>query len=363
MGKFFTRPDLNDIQFKQDSSSILTLSGETNVVGTFKSKNVEIDASTGSTLIGDVLTWDGSKISLAKNSGGDADIYTGATPSNIAVGGMAIGTTLTGRTISDILEEILITTYFPTLTNPSNGFSDDQANTQEVGVTIGTINFVATFNRGSINPQYPPTSSSFRSGLPNRYNYTGAQIVGNYSSTLLTDNRTATNHIVLFGANTWTNTVTYDAGVQPFDSSGNPYLAPLPSGTTGAQSVTITGIYPWFYGKSASTNPRPTAGSALLTTGVKTVAVSTGTVNANFNTVGAEWTWVAIPETSTLKTKWFVNELNQGNIGGTYPSGNKYPSPTTLSVNSPTGLWSGINYRFYISELPSIETNIEFRNS
>lgn len=289
-------------------------------------------------------------------------VYIGASPSNITVGGMTSGTSLTGRTFSSILEEILVTTFFPTLIAPSNTFNDDQANTQEVGVTL-SINFTATFNRGSINPQYPPTASSFRSGPANTYNYTGTGLPATVSSTANTDNQLVTGYTLLVGANNWTNTVSYDAGVQPYDSAGNPYNSPLPSGTTGSDSTTITGIYPWFYGTSASINPRPTAGSALLATGTKVVASSNGTVNALFNTSGAEWTWVAIPTTSTVKTVWYVTALNNGVIGGTYPSGNKYPAPTSISVNSPTALWSGVNYNFYISEGASIETNVEFRNS
>jgi hypothetical protein len=296
--------------------------------------------------------------------GGGGDVYTGASPSNITVGGLSAGTTLTGRTYTSILQEILVTTFFPTLTPPSlSSFTVSVSGLREVGSTIGTLTFNGNFSRGSISPQYPPTSSPFRSGPPNQWNFTGTGLPATTATTDTSVVLQTTNHVVILGSNSWSANVDYDAGVQPYDSDGNPFNSPLGAGTSNTVNDSFTGIYPWFYGTSASANPRPTAGSALLTTGTKSVTSSTGTVNANFNTSGAEWTWVAIPASSPVKTVWYVTALNNGTIGGVYPSGNKYPAPTTVSVNSPTALWSGINYNFYISELPSIETNIEFRNS
>jgi len=72
---------------------------------------------------------------------------------------------------------------------------------------------------------------------------------------------------------------------------------------------------------------------------------------------------MAHPASETTKVIWYVTALSNGIIGGVYPSGNKYPAPSTVNVNSPTTLWGGINYKFYISEAKSIETNVEFRNS
>ena len=64
MSGFFTRPDLDDRQFKQISGSSLTLSGETNFAGILKSKGTEINGSVATASIGDVLTWDGTSIKL-----------------------------------------------------------------------------------------------------------------------------------------------------------------------------------------------------------------------------------------------------------------------------------------------------------
>ena len=373
MATFFTRPDFDDRQFRQEAGSKITLSGETNFFGVLKSKGIEIDPTLSGLTAGHVLTYNGSKIILLPSTGGGSSgFYTGATPSNIEVGGMVVGTELTGRTISSILEEILVAVFTPTLTNPDNTFTDDQTNTQEVGATIGTINFTATFDRGSINPQYPPTSSPFRSGLPNTYNYTGTGLPPTQASTLLTDNQSVNSYVVLLGANTWTSSVSYDAGVQPYDSNGDPFSSPLPAGTTGLKSTTITGIYPWFFGTFASggapaggNRPDPIIdGQTLINGGTKVVASSTGTITASFGSSADDYIWFATPATSTTKTVWFVDALNNGTIGGAVsPSGNLFPSPVTTTYNSPTALWSSISYKMYISNFQTSAGSMQLRNS
>jgi hypothetical protein len=51
---------------------------------------------------------------------------------------------------------------------------------------------------------------------------------------------------VVAGAQNWTGAVAYDAGVQPKGSNGTNYQTPLPAGTTGSVTRTITGVYPFF---------------------------------------------------------------------------------------------------------------------
>ena len=40
--------------------------------------------------------------------------------------------------------------------------------------------------------------------------------------------------------------MTYNAGVQPFDSAGNPYDSSLAAGTTGSLSTSLEGVYPLY---------------------------------------------------------------------------------------------------------------------
>ncbi len=164
-----------------------------------------------------------------------------------SVGGIPAGTTvsdLNGDTISSLWDALLFPTAYPTLTPPNNSFGSNAASLQEIGASISII-FTASFTRGSISPQYTATSP-YRSGLPNTYTYTGTGIAGSVSSTSLTDASTLTGYIVIAGSQSWTNTVSYDAGVQPYDSKGNPYNSPLAAGTTTAKTVSLEGVYPLF---------------------------------------------------------------------------------------------------------------------
>jgi hypothetical protein len=164
-----------------------------------------------------------------------------------SVGGIPAGTTvsdLNGDTISSLWDALLFPTAYPTLTAPNNSFSSNAGSLQEIGASINII-FSASFSRGSISPQYS-AASPYRSGLPNTYTYTGTGIAGAVISTSLTDVSTLTGYTVISGSQSWTNTVSYDAGVQPYDSKGNPYNSPLAAGTTTAKTVSLEGVYPLF---------------------------------------------------------------------------------------------------------------------
>ena len=101
-------------------------------------------------------------------------------------------------------------------------------------------------------------------------------------------------------------------------------------------------MYPVFYGIS---NTPPIANQVLINTGIKSVINSTGTITLTFGAL-TQYLWFAIPQSSTDKTKWFVDALNNGNIGG---PADLFNNDTITAINSPTVLWSGINYRIYIS--------------
>ena len=300
-----------------------------------------------------VVTLGSEIIIFSESTGTTQPIYTGASPSNIDAGGMNSGTILTGKTLSEIIEDIATTVYNPTLVNPSNLFSDDQIATKEVGVTLGTINFTATFNRGLITPAYG--TSGLRSGLPNTYNYTGTNLPASVASTSLSNLQTINNYEILLGANTWTSTVSYDIGEQPLDSDGGNFSTPLPAGTTGAASNTITGIYPWFYG-TVNSPTRPIPNQALIDSGNlnKQIASSNGTIAVIDYNASGEWIWFAIPSTSTSKTVWAGSNSpsNTGAIGGAVGGVNFIPDPDIVSIQSPdysTINWNGINYKIYIS--------------
>ena len=160
------------------------------------------------------------------------------------VGGIAAGTTvndLKGDTLIAMWDDLLFPTVNPTYVLPNNSFVDNQGPYEEIGDSID-ITFTAGFSRGQI--LVSGNFQDYRSGLPNTYTYTGTGIAGVVSSTSLSDVSTLIGYTVLIGTQSWTNTVSYDIGPQPYDNKGNPVDSPWPAGTTGADTVSFEGIYP-----------------------------------------------------------------------------------------------------------------------
>jgi hypothetical protein len=289
--------------------------------------------------------------------------YNLANPATKTVGGVTAGDNLTGKTALCLLQEILAPELFPTsLVNPSVSIGLSPSGTFEVGCSIASLSVTATFSRGSISPQYC-SASPFRSGLPNAYSFTGSQMpVGFQACASSPAVETATAYSVLLGGQTWSVCTRYDCGVQPKGSSGTNYNTPLVSGCSNVSNASITGIYPYYYGKLAA-GSRPGVTNALITTGciAKPVADSNGTVTVTFSSSG-EWTWLAIPATSTSKTCWFVNALDNGRINNA-PS-DKYPDECPIAITSAQGCWAGVNYKVYMSGYAATDANpIQFRNS
>jgi len=208
----------------------------------FTGSGVEVESS-GSD--GILVTIDG---------GGSGGTYTNSDPTPINFPSdddpnIPSGTTFSNKTFPEMMDLMLYPELDPTLTAPSNTFTISPSGLREIGETITTITLSATFSKGSINPQYT-SATPFRSGDPNTYVYTGTG-TSNNASTSLTDTELVTSYTVLQGSNSWTGAVSYDAGPQPKTSKDNDYNSPLPAGTTGVITRTITGVYPAFATTSA----------------------------------------------------------------------------------------------------------------
>jgi hypothetical protein len=372
---FFARPDLSSIQFKQLPDSVLALSGQTQIatisgltLSDGNGSNVIITADQAASHVGDVLTYDGAgTIKLLPSGAGGDPIYpiTCKSPAAITLGGINAGDTLSGCTLSYIIQQLLVPTLSPTLTAPSSIFSVlPLSNPYEVGTTLSVIG-TTQFNKGSIYPQYTSASPD-RSGGATSYNYVDFDgIVCNcpVAINVLTCSYSMPLYNVKEGVRCAYGSVSYAAGVQPKDSSGANYSTPLMTGTTsGSTFAIIWGIYPYFYGKVASSGAtagsnRPTPTCALVIGGTKVVADSTGTVSINFNSTSDDYIWFAIPSGST-KTCWYVNALNNGTIGGIVNAGgNLFPNCNSVSVVC--GLWTNVcggsphTYNVYISNYQS----------
>jgi len=377
---FFARPNLDNEQFKQLPDSILDLSGQTRIatisgltLSDGASSNIVVTARGALTQAGDVLTSDGAgNICLMPVGAGGNVIYNEASPTTCAVGGLDLGSNISGCTVNNILRRILVPILSPSIALPSSTFSISPSDTTyEVGCQI-TITGNATFNRGSVSPQYCGTSP-FRSGLPTAYLYTyyGSSLAPVVSSSL-SNSCAAPLHTIIAGANNiLSGWVAYASGTTAvLNSTGGISCAALPSGTTApAVQRIITGIYPYFYGKVASCGAsaggnRPTPTCAMIIAGNKVVADSSGTVSINFNSTSDDYVWFATPSTSAAKTCWFINSLNNGCIGGAISAGgNLFPSLACVTPVTTTR-WSGQVYNVYVSNYQSAASLLmELRNS
>jgi hypothetical protein len=354
---FFARPNLSDEQFKQQTGTVLSLSGQTRITTTSgltlsdgAGSNVIITAADANSHVGDVLTYDGAgtiKLLPASGAGGDP-IYNPPykSPAAVTLCGINAGFVLTGKTLSCILETMLVPTLNPSAPNPSNGFNIVPPNLfYEVGYQI-VIQGNSTFDRGTISPVYC-SGAQYRSGLPSAYNYTVYGLSQSVPSTSLSNTITFPNRIITPSTtNVLSNYVSYSSGLPVLNSAGGTYLAGLTAGyTTPAIQKVINGVYPWYWGKSATL---PVAGQALINVGNKCVQENTNVIVVDSYNASGEYLWFAIPSTSSPKVSW--QSSSSFTNCGTIP-GDLFNSPTPpISINSLQGCWSGINYNFYISK-------------
>ena len=263
---------------------------------------------------------------------------------------------LIGKTPQEVFDDMYVETLFPTLIAPSLGpLTINQDNIQETGTKLNEVILNATFNRGSITPAY--TTNGFRAGLVNSHVFTGPGIgdeQANQSNSLVSS---FDNYTVLQGINTFTAQLSYDEGEQPKNSIGVNFNTPLPAGSSNIVSANIQGILPYFFGKSIIPIA---AAETLIKTETKVIANSNNTININFN-ANSEYLFFAIPNTSVSKTKWFINALNNGNIGQNTDLFNNF---TLLNIQSPDGLWENQSYKIYVSNYPTTTSGVmELRNS
>jgi len=365
---FFSRPNLDKVQFKQLPNSVLELSGQTQILTTSgftlvgDSGNIPIHA-TGETN-NHVLTYDGSvgviRLMESSSSGGTGK-YMYPDKVSCAVGGINLNTCLYNMPIQDILQEILVPTLLPALNSPFNTLSlIPSTSVFEAGSeVVFTAN--GAYNRGTVNPGYG--GPTIRTILPTCYTYVDFNGVVCVSATsLLANSVTYASRKITLGNNTTTLITTHPGGPTPFKSDGTQYFwlnpptntipTTCPAGNVPVASRTVCGVYPWFWGVS---NTTPVAGQSLIESAAlankKCVANSGGDIIVdNYGAVG-QYIWVATPFGSPIKTKWQGgNDLNnKGDIpfaGGLFAT-----SPTTVGITSPTGSdWNtNVSYRFYIS--------------
>lgn len=299
---------------------------------------------------------------------------------SVAVGGAAALAASEWKTknLVQVLDAILFPDVLPTYTIPTATITGNQSGNKEIGSTINqALTLTATENDAgvftglllkrdntTINSVSDPTGTAV-TDIADQFGYADP----NNPNLQYTLSYTDQNFVVVNGTTSWSGTGTYSAGLAKKNNKGvtdtrpaavRSTSAPQSGSSINSSSVTVIGIYPYFWGKS-STPPTPGSIASAIAAGTtnKVLAVSTGTISVTFNATN-EYVWMAHASAYTAKTKWYNTALNQGDIG----AGNFILSPVAQSVNSPDNYWSAVSYSIYISDSPT-DTNgaIEFRNS
>jgi hypothetical protein len=207
-------------------------------------------------------------------------------PTAIAVGGVAAGTNLKGKTAIEILDTMLYPELWPTLIAPSSTFTiTPSATYQEVGAAI-TIAIEHDFKRGSISPAYG--TSGFRSGELIDYTETGT--VGPYT--------------VVLGEQSWTSKANYKEGEQPLGSKGTPYQSKLAAGSTPVITRKIIGVYPLYATTATITTLTKQALQAYENDIIVSLVGEDGTHKQTFQIPQVWETIGIIQQYNTLSASW-----------------------------------------------------------
>ena len=371
---FFARPNLDNTQFKQLPDSTLSLSGVTqiqNVTGLTITDEFGTQVPivvTGATNEY-VLTYDIStaNIRLKSPASVGAFNYSGASPTTCSVGGLSANTAIFGLPINDILQCILVPTLSPTLTAPSNTLSITPSTLiYEVGCSA-TICACATLNLGCIDPQYTAASDTRSSGATKyRFSSTYNPIPVDYSVSIgCLSYCNPMTFPITYGSNTICSSVGYAGGVQPKNSDGRNYCSPLSSGLTSTCTYIVNGVYPYFWGNTdvAPVLTGDTCAQCLISgsTSGCCIGYSTDDVYVSNYNVSGKYIWLAIPSTSTSKTKW--QGSNSPSNCGVIP-GDLFAAECIRNITSPLSCWGSTSYKFYVSNYgTSINYGMTFKNS
>jgi hypothetical protein len=149
---FFSSPNLDNLQVKQESGDVLTLYGKTefaNITGLTLSSGINGKfipiIATGATN-GDVFTYNNGKITLSEPTSSNNIIYDLASPTTVTVGGITANSVIAGCTVNNILKRLLVPdiplSTSLSIATPVGGslkqFGDSTSGNLEWNVTIGT---------------------------------------------------------------------------------------------------------------------------------------------------------------------------------------------------------------------------------
>lgn len=295
------------------------------------------------------------------------------------VGGIPPLTTvasLSGKTLVQLFDDLLFPTVNPTYTIPTIVASSTVTGIREIGLTenpsitlTGTENDAGPFSKLVINKNTNGTGNislltvtstasmtigsttnivaQFGFSDPNNPNLT-YQINTSESLVVPAPLSGGSSTIVYSG------TGDYAAGLAKRNNKGITHSATPAILTTASpqaantnflsNSQTITGFYPYFFGKTSTQKTASEIRGIIQNGGPYTKVVNNGggSLSMSFNADG-EWPWFAIFQFYSDKTTWFESAFNSGPIGS--PT-DLFASPTTLTITSPDGYWT-VGYKIY----------------
>lgn len=249
-------------------------------------------------------------------------VYDGASPSTISIGGVPSGYTLTGKSFTQIFQQMLVVYQNPAFTSFT---SPSLTSIIEVGTALSGVK---TFNWVTSN------SSNIQSNTLQIRDVTSNTLI---ASSLANDGTEDVN-IGSIG-----NSV-------PMSRSWRIEATNTQSNNFQSGNITVSSIYPVWYYKSVSPIDENIMASAIENNlATKLLVDSSGTITIPYAANG-EFLAVAYPGTSPTKTKWFVTSLNNGLIPG-----GVFNAVVTKTTTSPTGLWSSITYKMHFTSGPITE--------
>ena len=306
-----------------------------------------------------------------------------------AVGGASqtAASTWKTRTIVQVLDAILFPDVLPAYTIPTITMTGITAGTYEVGETIaqaltlvGTKNDAGAFTNLSISRSInagagtaigtgttSPTTGT-TTNIADQFGYTNPN---NPNTTYTYAPTGIANLSVPSGTTNWVGSGNYSAGLAKKNNKGVDDTRAAAIRTTAApqaaatgfqtSAITITGIYPYYWGVS-NTQPTKASIATAIQTGVnatRELSSSSGTVTVTYNANG-QFIWFAHANEYATKTKWYNTDLNNGNIG----AGNFILAPEDQNMTAQNGRWTAVPFKVYISSgATTTSGSIQFRNS
>jgi hypothetical protein len=241
-----------------------------------------------------------------------------------------------GTTLDSFVRQLLTTTFFPTFVSPSAALVSSLAGTLEAG-TVANNTLTVNFSRGSIQGALvagvwdASAQQNPRAGAAS-----GFVIAGTDNG--LSNALTIPSYQVADGANSWTASVTFGAGLQPLDSTGANFDAPLPAGGLGT-SVTVNGRRRTFYGASTGPNTPPSASGDVRALPAHILGAANGTAFTINIPVGATRVVFAYPSTlRDVSSVRYVEGLN-ADVKGVF-------SIETVAVEGANG-YTPVAYKVY----------------